>query len=224
MVIKILGNLYVIVNNINGKLYVGKTYLSIEKRFSQHIYDSKKQRYKNKPLYKAMNKYGVENFSIQHLGSYEEDVLEEKEIEFIEKYNSYIKCNGYNATLGGDGKKHIKLKDEDVIEKYFELKNITRVAKFYQCDSAIIKRILKLNNIEIFDAKYVNKHKQVRKIKQLDLNGNIINVFESVINACEWIILNCEITTRADSICNNINRCANQNRNTAYGYVWEFII
>lgn len=61
--------IYVITNNINDKQYVGKTNLSIEKRFKEHIRDSKGSMKKHRPLYYAFNKYGIENFSI--------DILEE---------------------------------------------------------------------------------------------------------------------------------------------------
>lgn len=35
-----MGYIYKITNNINGKMYVGKTERSINKRFSEHIYQS----------------------------------------------------------------------------------------------------------------------------------------------------------------------------------------
>jgi predicted GIY-YIG superfamily endonuclease len=44
------GNLYVITNIINQKHYIGKTYKDIEKRFKEHIQESKKDRCKNRPL------------------------------------------------------------------------------------------------------------------------------------------------------------------------------
>lgn len=59
--------IYVITNEINGKQYVGKTNDSVEKRFKEHINDSKKERCEKRPLYNAMNKYGAENFSISVL-------------------------------------------------------------------------------------------------------------------------------------------------------------
>lgn len=60
--------IYVITNQINGKQYVGKTNLSsIEERFKEHKSDFKKRRCEKRPLYKAMNKYGVENFIIEQL-------------------------------------------------------------------------------------------------------------------------------------------------------------
>lgn len=59
--------IYKITNKINGKVYIGKTIHSIETRWNQHIYESKKQRYECRPLYDAFNKYGIENFTIEEI-------------------------------------------------------------------------------------------------------------------------------------------------------------
>ena len=48
--------IYQITNDINGKIYIGKTEQTIEKRFQQHCNDSKKEKNCNRPLYKAINK------------------------------------------------------------------------------------------------------------------------------------------------------------------------
>ena len=50
-----------------------------------------------------MNKYGIEHFHIELIE--ETDNPEEREIYWIEKLGSFK--NGYNATLGGDGKKYL---------------------------------------------------------------------------------------------------------------------
>jgi len=59
--------IYAITNNINGKQYVGKTNFSLQKRFQEHIRDSKQRIKEHRPLYNAFNKYGIENFSIKVL-------------------------------------------------------------------------------------------------------------------------------------------------------------
>ena len=51
--------IYIITNDVNGKQYVGKTNRNIDKRFREHISDSKKKRCEKRPLYNAMNKYGI---------------------------------------------------------------------------------------------------------------------------------------------------------------------
>ena len=44
-----LGNIYLITNNINLKKYVGKTLKNIDERFAEHIRTSKKGKIKNRP-------------------------------------------------------------------------------------------------------------------------------------------------------------------------------
>ena len=57
--------IYKITNNINNKIYVGKTEYSIEKRFKEHCNDAFKERCEKRPLYSAIRKYGVENFTFE---------------------------------------------------------------------------------------------------------------------------------------------------------------
>lgn len=57
--------IYKITNDINNKVYIGKTNQNIQKRFQQHLNDSKRPDIQNRPLYKAMNKYGLQYFHIE---------------------------------------------------------------------------------------------------------------------------------------------------------------
>ena len=106
--------IYQIVNDINDKVYVGKTNFSLEKRFKEHCKDAFNRKYEKRPLYSAMRKYGVEHFHIELLE--ETDNPEEREKYWIEQKHSYE--NGYNATKGGDGKSYL---DYDLIEKHPKL-------------------------------------------------------------------------------------------------------
>ena len=99
--------IYMFKNKINGKCYVGQAQ-SLKKRINHHYSNIKTQRY-NLPIYKAIDKYGIENFDLIILKEYPQDIkkkilcnkMDEDEKYYIEKYNSY--SNGYNCTLGGDG-------------------------------------------------------------------------------------------------------------------------
>ena len=96
------GFIYKISNSINDKVYIGKTLSSIEKRFQEHKKDSSRDTGNIRPLYRAMNKYGYDCFFVELVEEVPIEHLSEREQFWIEYYNSYH--NGYNATLGGDGK------------------------------------------------------------------------------------------------------------------------
>ncbi len=51
--------IYIIENDINDKKYIGKTTFSIEKRWAEHCRDCKREHLEKRPLYRAMNKYGI---------------------------------------------------------------------------------------------------------------------------------------------------------------------
>jgi group I intron endonuclease len=95
-----LGFIYKIINNINKKVYIGKTSKTIEKRYSDHLYNLKYDC--DHYIYKAMRKYGLESFSIESLCECDNQNLDKAEKFYINYFNSQIP-NGYNMTSGGTG-------------------------------------------------------------------------------------------------------------------------
>lgn len=92
------GEIYIIKNNINKKVYVGQTIRGYRQRFSGHKSES---RYVNRPLYNAFKKYGIDNFYVELLEDnipYEQ--LDEREIYWIKFYDC-VSPNGYNLSYGG---------------------------------------------------------------------------------------------------------------------------
>lgn len=125
--------IYLIVNNVNNKKYVGKS-SDIEKRWKYHKNNYNCSKEWNKTLYKAFRKYGIQNFSFKIIELLEENynkICNEREKYWIQHFNSYQ--NGYNETIGGDGgitvksprKTYGKLTEEEVIylrKRYLECK------------------------------------------------------------------------------------------------------
>ena len=96
-------NIYKITNLINNMSYIGKTN-NPNRRWKDHcrLAITKNHKEYDKPLYRAMRKYGIENFSFSILESNltkEDSGIQEQ--YWIERYDTYR--NGYNASLGGDG-------------------------------------------------------------------------------------------------------------------------
>lgn len=141
-----IGHIYLIVNNINGKLYVGKTYTTLDKRFKEHVSDSKKERNRNRPLYRAINKYGHDNFKIIPIKTFKESILEEKEKYYIQLFDTYN--NGYNATLGGDSRKYLNISQKDILNAIQNNKSMNQAAKSLNIDPSTLKRFATSFNIK----------------------------------------------------------------------------
>lgn len=90
----IYGYIYKTTNLINGKIYIGQKKSS---KFLESSYFGSGVRLKE-----AIKKYGEENFSVE-LIEYctNQKELDNKEIYYIEKFNSMDKEIGYNLCRGG---------------------------------------------------------------------------------------------------------------------------
>lgn len=147
-----IGELYIIRNDINNKVYIGKTYIGYINRWKRHLQDLTKQNKSNNKFYKAIKEIGINHFKIELIDQFEEGILEQKEIEYIAKYDSYH--NGYNSTLGGDGKKSLELSDDiiqSIIDMYNNKKSMIDIQKKLDLSQWKIRNILTNNNITIED-------------------------------------------------------------------------
>lgn len=109
--------IYTLQNNINLKIYVGKTNDS-DKRIKEHVYVSNNGTRTNKHLiHKAIKKYGIDKFTFQTIEEFEdENECLEAEIFWIEFFRSDINRfgieYGYNLTAGGEGVSGMKHSQE----------------------------------------------------------------------------------------------------------------
>lgn len=93
---------YKITCKINNKIYVGQTCETLEQRFKRHMGYQKDE--SDTKFYRAVRKYGKENFYIEQLDVAEtQEELDEKEFYWINKLDTVD--NGYNtkATKGKCG-------------------------------------------------------------------------------------------------------------------------
>lgn len=126
--------IYKITNKLNNHSYIGLS-TKVEERWKYHQSSYNQQRESYKSLYKAFEKYGIENFTFEILEECSIQELGEKEKYYIAKYDTYK--NGYNMTTGGEdnvGSAHPnhKLTDEDVINIRTRYNNLERRKEVYK--------------------------------------------------------------------------------------------
>jgi len=128
----------------NGKYYIGLTTTSLEQRTKEHRKCAKSG--DKKCLYNAIRKYDmVNNFELIEIDTADTtDELCEKEIQYIQEYNSYyMNGNGYNMTYGGEGTngyvftEEDKQKQSEITKKFFEnpenrQKQSERITKYFE--------------------------------------------------------------------------------------------
>lgn len=200
--------IYKIENDINKKIYIGKTENSLEKRFQEHCRDAHKNTEEHRPLYAAIKKYGKEHFHISLIE--ETDDPNERERYWIETLGTFK--DGYNATLGGDGVSYI---DYDlVISTYRQTKNQEKTAQILGISSTTVRKIIHnyipnevLTQVE-FTQQFLRK-----KVAKIDIKTNeVLAVYASVSEA-----------ERENGISRHIGAVCKGKRKTAGGYKWMYI-
>lgn len=156
--------IYKVINQINNKIYVGQSQ-HIEKRWNRHRngpFNPNDEQY-NCPLYRAIRKYGLDNFSFEIIEECLVEQLNEKEKYWIAYYKSFDSDRGYNLTSGGrDGVTYSKLTKEKVMQ----------IIELLQSSSLSQEQIGKQFNISQREVSGINKGENWT---QTDINYPIRN-------------------------------------------------
>ena len=167
--------IYKITNLINNKIYIGQS-IHIEKRWEDHKYYSSKQ---HTAIQSAFKKYGISNFSFEIIEECPKDKLDEREIYWIEFYDSYN--NGYNLTKGGMSK--IKLDYELIVSTYQELGSIHATHKKLGITRDSVRKAL-----EYFDIYYNKERSAPIAVIMIDKKtGEELKKFTSIKDAAAYV-------------------------------------
>ena len=196
--------IYCITNNINQKKYVGKTNTTIEERWRQHKANAQKKDCEQRPLYRAINKYGIENFSIEKLEECFPEESSEREIYWIKTLDTYY--NGYNATLGGDGSHYLDY--DKIVSTYKEVGSAQKTAQILGIDRKSALYALRASGIDT--SKPTSSHKPVAKIDPK--THEIIAIYATVKDA-----------ESANGNSRHISEVCKGKRKTCKGYEWKYL-
>lgn len=176
--------IYMVINLINDKKYIGQS-INIKQRFiTNHQYDfnNPKNSSYNTKFYQALRKYGWNNFAVLVLEQCDKNQLDEREIYYIDKYNTFKE--GYNSTIGGQywtSKIHsqeIEEKRRQTREKNQSLKSENHPrAKLTNEEVALIrKRYINGETIDIIYEDYKNIYSDKRTFTNIVLGRTYKNV------------------------------------------------
>jgi len=174
---------YVVVNKINGKMYIGSTERNLKIRLQRHIAKAKVGSMCT--LHKAIRKYDRDNFDIRMIEEFSSrEAMLVGEICWVSYFDTYKSSYGYNDTIGGDGgntnggkkfnndwvisisksltgkpqisKRKFSKEIEYKICALYNKKNKSTYAlgKQFNCQRTTISDILKRNNIKIRKSNY----------------------------------------------------------------------
>jgi group I intron endonuclease len=206
--------IYKITNKIDNKIYVGQTIQDVEARWKDHLKRGSNCRY----LKSAINKYGIDNFEFKLICITFDNQLDDMEIKYIEQYNSLVP-NGYNLRLGGNSGRHnaeTKQKISETLKKRYQNGLIPPRSQLGIPHSEITKKKISESlkgrkmSQESINKRTISRRKN--KIIQLDIDGNILNSFDSCKEAAEYIGISL----------NSINLCCIGKSKTAKGYIWKY--
>ena len=155
-------NNYIVYTHISPS---GKRYIGITCQKPEYRWNNGRGYIKNKHFYRAINKYGWDNF--EHIiiaRSLSEEEAKWLEIELIREFDSTNQEKGYNITLGGEGSNGRKLSDEEKKE--------------------ISKRTKGENNPMYGKVGILNP--KSKSIVMFDKNGVLIKEFESIKQANDY--------------------------------------
>lgn len=237
------GTIYCITNKINGKKYIGQTtkeYLTT--RYDQHILSSKKESFRNYPLYSDINKYGKDAFALEILeNKIPKELLWQKEIEYINSLNTLYPF-GYNRTKGGGGTLGLEPWDKGIKRSEETRRKISEAFTDERREAQSLK--MRGENNPTFgkhheglhrygpDNPFYGKHhneitkrkisesqnNQKKKVVMFTIDGNLLHKFESIREAARFLKDENGIATADHSY---ISKAAQGVYKQAYGYVWR---
>lgn len=225
---------YLHVNRINGKVYVGITSMEPELRWR----DGKGYRH-NIYFAKAVNRYGWDNFEhIIIFRNIPKDLACREEILLIKRFRKRNKC--YNIANGGEGTQAFPEEAKEKLRKYIGplasqygkrhtleqrahqskvMKKLWKIQREQRLHMLLTRMIKKGSENGMYGKrpsdKCINKIKEVcsKPVQMLDKStGHVLKEFSSAIEAERFL----------NKKGHHISCCCNGKRKTAYGYKWRY--
>lgn len=178
------GFIYIIRNTINNKVYIGQTKTSVNQRWKEHLRHAKNG---DQIINRAMNKYGIDKFYIETLEICDIAIIDEREIYYIDLFDSTDKSKGYNVSIGGNTPRFKRkiLNIAELIDLYVKKQmTLDKIANKFNVTRYIITTELTNAGIEIRkrseSTSKINKISKEVLIKALSEKGSMRKAAQSI--------------------------------------------
>lgn len=194
-----MGTIYCITNLINNKMYIGQTFRTWQERWKDHL-EAAQDLNNQRPLYRAMRKYGIENFSLTIIENCPDKELNDREQYWINKKQTWIAEHpnkGYNLTSGGNN--GTKYSYNYIRLLYKNGMTQSEIKEELQCDPLVIRQAI-LTDETITKAHKQEQHHiaavkgQKRMMKQVQaidpVTNKVYKIFNSISEASKFFNIN----------------------------------
>lgn len=197
-----------------GKVYIGQSCQTLEKRKHQHLSRAMTNYDPNNHFHNAIRKYGFQDFVFQVIEDniISDEVLNEREKYWIEYYNSYY--DGYNSTLGGDA--GLRRDDLVIMALFHEGYTTKEICEMTGYNRSTIYNSYKANGLQEENNKRKNEQTKLRcseRVEQYSLDGKYIKTYESATIAGQELGNQSAIS----GVCRQ-----EQSALSAYGYLFKY--
>lgn len=153
--------IYKITNKVNNKTYIGRT-KDYNRRVKDHKniafnHSIKNQKY-NRPLYVDIREYGLDSFTFEVLETTTKP--KERELYYIDKFNSMDKQFGYNLINGDIGDNNV------VPNRVYDIEKVDKAIHLLQTTDIGMSDISKETGLSI---QYIRDINQGRRSKRSDI-------------------------------------------------------
>jgi len=144
--------------------------------------------------------------------------LNEKEVFWISKLDTFK--NGYNATIGGDGKQYLDY--GPLVEAYDKYGTLSAAARFANVDPGSVRKALLFAGRSLPSANEVAKKSLGKRTVMMDTDDSVLQTFTCLRDAGRFLVdvLHKTYSYRAANM--HIAEVCKEKRKTAYGYHWKY--
>lgn len=212
------GIIYMAKNVGTDEIYIGSTTKNLEERIQDHV--SKAKNNNGGKFQEAISTYGVDAFIWEQIDTASTtDELAQKEIKYIEEFNSFE--DGYNSDKGGGFKKTVyqyNIETGELVNSYDGLvsaANAVNASKKSISNSCLnYCKTCKGYIWSYSDTLDVNLNLDLRikTVNQISLDGDIVACYNSASEASR--------KTGISKTC--ITRCCREEREQSGGFLWKY--